>query len=192
MQGMPPSKYASIKNELYLAALKQHAGLGLTFLFTLLVPFAGIAMGTLGDELILLPIILGGLFFLMPYFVFTTLKSSVRYYYEIALINQFGTPATATVVCKSIEDNAYYYRNSRHRKDKSQHLAEEIVYTVEYQYSYGTRFKSTFVIDNRVLYDKIAIGSEIPINLLASAPEKSTPRLAELGATLGLDAEECY
>ncbi len=167
MQGTITQISSSEKVPLYLSAIKQHTGLALTFALTLIIPLGGITIGMLGDELLLLPIAIGTLFFLISYFIFSTLKSSICHYYETTLVNQFGSNATATVLHKSAEDNTHYFQYIKNKQDASQ--SEETVYFIEYKYTHDRPYKSTFVINNKALYDKIEINSEVPIKILASS-----------------------
>ena len=191
MQGTSTTIPTSEKTFLYFSAARKHLGLAIGFVLTLLIPVGGIAIGLLGDELLVIPILMGFLFFLIPYFIFSMLKSSISHYYEVALINKFGIEATATVKHKSIEDNSYFSEHDKHKDKDDRKKIEEIIYFIEYEYHYGKTYKSTFIIGNKALYNAIDVGSEVPIKLLPSSPDKSAPRREELARIYGFKASEC-
>ena len=109
--------------------------------------------------------------------------------YEIALVTRFGVEATATVSHKSMEDTSHYADSSKHDEDRQ--MIEEITYFIEYKYNYNQPYKATFCISNKALYNRIEIGSEVPIKLLPSAPDKSVPRRACLANTYGFEISDC-
>lgn len=187
MRGTSAPIPSSEKTSLYLAAAKNHLGLIITFVLTLFIPVGGILIGILGEELLLVPILGGLLFFLIPYFIFSSLKSSISHYYETALINQFGLRANAIVSHKSIEKSAY----GPHNDQADDEPIEDVIYYIDYKYTYGKPYTSSFIIDNKALYNSIEVGSEITIKLLASSPEKSTPIRKELARAYGFDVSEC-
>ena len=191
MQGSSAPIPTSEKTFLYLSAAKSHLGLIITFAITLLIPFGGIAIGILGDELMIMPILVGSLFFIIPYFILSAIRSSISYYYEIALVNNFGVEAKAVVNHKYTEDNSYYSKNSKAIDEEDREKIEEIVYFIEYKYTYGKPYTSTFILNNKALYNNIQIGSELPIKLLSSSPDKSDPIRKELARTYGFDVSDC-
>lgn len=182
---------SSEKTSLYLSAARNHLGLIITFILTLLIPLGGILIGTMGDELLLVPIVVGTLFFLIPYFILLALRSSISFYYETALINQFGVETKATVSHKSLEDNSYHPRHQNNRgKDDSEKI-EEIIYYIDYKYTYGKAFTCSFIIDNKELYNTIKIGDEVIIKVLPSSPEKSAPVRKKLAKEYGFEVSDC-
>ncbi|WP_250656113.1 hypothetical protein [Alkalimarinus coralli] len=191
MQGTRTTIPISEKTFLYLSSARKHLGLAIAFALTLPIPFVSIWFGLLGDELLILPLVAGFLFFLIPYFIFSMLKSSISHYYEVALINKFGIEATATVKHKSIEDNSYFSEHDKHKDEADREKIEEITYFIEYEYHYGKPCKSTFIIGNKALYNAIDIGSELPIKLLPSSPDKSAPRRESLARAYGFKVSDC-
>ena len=171
---------SSEKTSLYLTAARDHLGLIVTFLLTLTIPVAGIAIGVAGNEIMAIPIFAGTLFFIIPYFILSTLKSSIGYGYEVALINRFGVDAVAIVTHKFIEDDSYYAAKKKSTEITCHQKVDDISYFIEYQYTYGKPYKSSCSICSKALYDKIDIGSEVPIKVLPSSPDKSAPRREEL------------
>lgn len=189
MQGASAPIPTSEKTFLYLSAARDHLGLIITFVLTLLIPVGGIAIGIAGNEILLVPIVGGALFFIIPYFILSMLKSTIAHEYEIALVTRFGVEATATVSHKSMEDTSHYADSSKHDEDRQ--MIEEITYFIEYKYNYNQPYKATFCISNKALYNRIEIGSEVPIKLLPSAPDKSVPRRACLANTYGFEISDC-
>ncbi len=189
MQGTSAPIPTSEKIFIYLSAARNHLSLVITFVLTLLIPLGGIAIGVAGNETLLIPIVGGALFFIIPYFILRMLKSSIAQEYEVALVTQFGIDSLATVSHKSLEETSHYADSTQH-DDESQKI-EEITYFIEYKYHHGQPYKSVFCIGNKALYNCIEVGSEVPIRLLASAPNKSAPKRQRLAEIYDLQVSEC-
>ncbi|UZE96105.1 hypothetical protein [Alkalimarinus alittae] len=191
MQGASAPIPTSEKTFLYLSAAKNHLGLVITFIVALLIPLGGIAIGIAGNEILLIPIIVGLLFFIIPYFMLSMLKSTIKHEYEVALVNQFGIKATGIVSHKYIEDTSHFFDRTKHYGEDGEEKLGETTYFIEYKYAYDKAYKSVFDISRKALYESIEVGSTVPIKLLASAPCKSAPRREDLAVVHGFNKGDC-
>lgn len=179
MQSCHSSIPSSVKTTLYLDAFKQHKGLVITFVLTLFIPLGGLAIGLLGDSLLIWPVIAATLFLVIPYFILSTLRSSIYHHYEIALVQRFGIGTTAIVTSKFLGDQAHLRNKSVQSNKGGSGLIEEPVYVVEYKYTCDKPYRANDTVNSKKLFDSIEINSQIPIKVLASAPAKSTLAINE-------------
>lgn len=80
MQGNSAPIPSSEKAILYLVAAKDHLGLVITFILTLLIPLGGIIIGIAGNEILYIPIVVGTLFL-------SSLTSCSQYFDRLSVMN---------------------------------------------------------------------------------------------------------
>ena len=118
-------------------------------------------------------------------FLGATLPSSISYYYEKPLSETYGINLSSIVTDKRIEDHSFNETSGSQEK-----YVEEYHYIVGYKYSFEKDYESEFYIEEKDFYEKIEIGSEIPIRVLKFKPETSFPRRVKLGKKFGLQKRD--
>ena len=135
-----------------------------------------------------IPLLITGSFvtLFMGFFLGYTMPSSLLYYYEKAVIKKYGSYTKAIVIDKKTEDCSY--TNTIGGRTE---IVKEYHYYFTYKFTYKTEFTNSFYVKSQLCFDKIEIGSEIPIKFLKSKPLQSEPRRQKLCKDLGLDIEAC-
>lgn len=130
---------------------------------------------------------IGGFFIVFTIFFFGfTMPSSLLYYYEKAIIKKYGSYTDAVVINKYVEDLSY-----NENTDGRTVRVEEFHYIIDYQFTYLKDYTNTFYLEHKTSYDKIEIGSKIPIKFLKIKPEQAEPRRHKLSKDLGLGTNAC-
>ena len=168
-------------------ALKEHQGLiFLFFFFALFGSFFCVLFWPFTKGGAWVPFLIGAFFVVFPFVAGAmTLPSSLSYYYEKSLSKKYGKDATAIVTDKSAETNTFEESSGR-----DYYEVEETTYCISYRYSFAGEHEGAFYVENGDFYDKIEIGSKIPIRVLAFKPETSYPRRVKLGKSLGFKKSE--
>ncbi|MFP2997570.1 hypothetical protein ABN763_16755 [Spongiivirga sp. MCCC 1A20706] len=128
--------------------------------------------------------VFGGSFIgFMLFFVGFTMPSSLRYYYEKALIKKYGAFGNGIITKLEIEDHSYI------DDEKS---IEQFHYGIGYSFEYlNNTYEGFFYVYHKECFEKLAIGDTIPIKFLKTKPEKSFPRRIKLCNELQLTREFC-
>lgn len=169
-----------------ITAIKKHG---------LMIPMGLVFLG-IGCFLIILgikydnniPLLVTGSFvtLFMGFFLGYTMPSSLLYYYEKAVIKKYGSYTNAIITKKYIEDQSYEERVDN-RVDK----IELFIYTIDYKFNYHKDFTNSFIVEDKACFDKLEIGSTIPIKFLKHKPQQSEPRRQKLCNDLDLKRNQC-
>lgn len=169
-----------------IAAIKKHG-----FLLAFGLSFLGVGcfliyLGIKYDNNITLLIIGGFVTLFMGFFLGYTMPSSLLFYYEKAVIKKYGSYTYATVIKKHIEDHSYV-----EKIDNRINPVKEFHYIIDYVFTYKKEYTNSFYVTSKACFDKIEIGSEIPIKFLKIKPEQAEPRRQKLCKDLGLEYSDC-
>lgn len=119
-----------------------------------------------------------GLFISVLLVFASTLPSSFSYYYDRALVERYGINRVGIVTGKRIEN--YSMKDVDHS-----------IYIISYEYDYGKKYSSEFILECEICYNKIDVGSDLPIQLVKVRPELVKPRRVKLAMNLGLKRNDC-
>ena len=169
-----------------IAAIKKHGFLLTMGLSFLCIGCFLIYLGIKYDNNIPLLVAGGFVTLFIGFFLGYTMPSSLLHYYEKAVIKKYGSYTTATIVKKHIEDQSY-----EERVDHRTHKIELFLYTIDYQFTYHKDYTNSFAVTHQSCFDKLEIGSKIPIKFLKHLPEQAEPRRQKLCKDLGLETKLC-
>lgn len=157
----------------------------------LLIGFIFIATGSLlitfgWYENMIYLIVFGSIFIgLSLFFIGYTIPSSISYYYNKALAKKYGKYTEAQLTAKEIIDLSYTDNDQYNPETKKygvRVIEESFLLTYTFSYA-GKMYENQDDVDQEV-YHKLELGAAIPIQFIATNPEKAYIRKRKLKRAL--------